>query len=133
MLNTIRQEITALVATPFAAAYPGIPLVTDNAPFDWNAPPPFFVTLEVKFYSGNQISMSANPKTRYKGYVYVTTYAKEGTGSATSLNALSWFATNLGYKRTTSVQIEAPEPSGMGSPKGWFTEESKFYFYADET
>ena len=133
MLTTIQTEVVTRVNSAYVAAYPTVPIVYDNGPFDWNNPPALFVTLEVVFYAGQQINLGIGPKTRHTGFVYVTVYAKEGTGALASRGILDWMAARLGYATLTHVQIEAPQPVGGSNVKGFATQEMKFAFYADET
>lgn len=135
MLRIIRDALIGLVAAPFATAYPNVPLVVDNAPFDWNSPPPLFVTLEIRFYAGNQIGMAAEPKTRRRGYVYVSVYVREGRGSREALGLLSWFDTLMGYATLVPVgariQLQEAEPVGSQARKGWYIEGMKIAFHVD--
>lgn len=134
MLSQIVTEIRTLVHSGFLLAHPGVPLVFDNAPFDWNKPPKQFVTLEVRLYGGDQIGVSSTPRTRHSGFVYATTYAKEGVGSLGSLQVLETLSGLLGYSNAGPVRLQAPEVvSGASSPKGWDTTHLKVAFYADQS
>jgi hypothetical protein len=131
MQAAIREALISAVNADYVAAYPTVPIVYDNAPFDRNKPPPLWVEFEVKFVDGNQIGMAWAPKTRTHGFVYVTIYAKEGTGSKAALLMLDWFSTKLGYHSVGGVNLQAPSPVGDGSPKGWYTEQMKLYWWHD--
>ena len=131
MQTDVRDALVAFVDTDFQAAFPTIPLVHDNAPFDWNNPPASFVTFEVQFYFGAQADISANPKTRYRGFVYVTAYGRTNTGSRSLLVMLDWFSANLKYAYVAPVHLQAPEPAGSQDVKGWYTQQLKVPFYTD--
>ena len=133
MIETLRTSLVTFVNPLWVTDYPTVPLVFDNQPFDWNNPPENFVTLELQFHAGLQIGMSATPKTRVRGYVYIMARAKEGTGSGKALAELAWFARTLGYQNAGALQFQAPAPVGNKTFKGWFMEEMKIPFYADET
>lgn len=127
----IRDSLVNVVAVPFAAAYPGVPLVVDNAPFDRNSPPPMWVEYEIKWGGGNQVGMSANPKTRIHGWIYVTVWVKENTGSKVALAVVDWFNSQLAYAAVPGVHLQAPEPESPTPPTGWYMEQLKLYFYSD--
>jgi hypothetical protein len=135
MQVAIRDLLIGTVDAPFKAAFPTIPLVTDNAPFDWDNPPPDFVRYEVSFLAGRQLGMAAEPKTRMAGFVYVTAYARAGTGSKKALTSLGWFGDTLKYRVLDApgvrVQLEADDPTGSSEPRGWYCEHMKFYFHAN--
>lgn len=133
MQLSINDSIRAFVNAPFVAAYPAVPIVYENAGFDWNNPPPLFVTLEVLFLDGEQIGMAFSPKTRMRGTVYLNVYARQGTGSRASLGILDWFSTLLGYQQIGLAQMQAPMPNGTSPHKDWFCQELKFDFHASQT
>lgn len=132
MYESYRLAIVTLVDAAFKAAYPTIPVVYANAPFDWNNPPERFVEFEIAFYDGRQIGVAANPKTRTHGFVYVTVHARRGLGTKRCLEILGWFAGALGYQNAGAVHLQAPQPVGMNENDEWYSEEFKVPFYADE-
>lgn len=131
MQAAIREALISAVNADFAAAYPTIPIVYDNAPFDRNNPPATWVEYEVRFEDGAQVGLAQAPLTRLHGFVYVTVWAKEGAGSKQSLALLDWFSSQLKYKSVGGVNLQAPSPGGDGSPKGWYTCMLKFYWHSD--
>lgn len=124
----IRNAIVGYVQPAFSIAYPAIAIVHDNSPFDWNSPPPEFVQFEVKFIDGNQVGMAADPKTRYTGFVYVTTFARSGTGSQRTLAILDFFADLLKFAYVGPVQFHEPKPGGSTTVKTYYTEQLKVGF-----
>lgn len=130
MKEAIQKEIVTWFNAAYVAAYPAIPVVYENQPFDWNNLPDTFTEFEVRFYSGQQINLGS-PKTRHGGYIYVTVWTKEGKGTIATKKILDWIDAHLGYKTLTHTQIEAPEPNEGPDNKGWHTEGSKYRFYAD--
>lgn len=132
MYDQIVGSIYAKAKPAFDLAYPSLTLVLENQPFDWDNPPEFFVTLEVKFYSGEQIGMSEAPKTRSSGYVYVCVYVKPGLGSLSALAVLGFFANLLGYSSAGTVRFRAPEVDEPSKARGWSIQELKVPFYSDQ-
>ena len=85
----------------------------------------------MKFSGGNQIGVSFAPKTRVHGFVYVSVWCREGTGSKKALAMCDWFSDALAYKSQGGVQLQAAEPVGGNSPVGWYVEGIKLYWYAN--
>lgn len=131
-LTDIRTAIVTRVAADYAAAFPGIPLVTENSPFDLNNPPETFTEMDIEFVPGShQMGMGVNPKTRYMGCIYVTVTTREGKGTQQLLTVLDWMAAQLGYYQTLRLFLQAPEPRDSRAPKGWFSKALKVEFYAN--
>ena len=132
MLAETRIAIADYLDAPWVASHPTVPLIYDNQAFDWNSAPSEFVECEIKFYSSSQIAIEGQPRTRYRGYVYLTAYTKEGLGSVNLLRHLDWLAKHLQYQNLSGVQIQNAEPVGPSTLKGWFAEEMKLAFWVDE-
>lgn len=133
MEEQVRAAIAAAVHAAFRLAYPTVALVTDNEPFDWNAPPEHYVEMEIEFQGGRQIAIERNPRTRIHGHVYVTACTRAGNGASGVLNQLGWFSTALGFQRIGPVILDAPEPTGSAKVGGFYQQGLKVYFYADPT
>jgi len=129
--ETIRDTLNGLVSVDFPLAYPDIPIVYDNQPFDRNNPPERWVEYEIKFNGANQIGMAMNPKSRIHGFVYVTVWSKEGAGSKTSARLADWFTQKLQYASSNGVLLQAAEPVPDKPPVGWYIDQLKLYFYAN--
>lgn len=132
MLAQTRVAIANYLNSPWEADHPSVPMIYDNQAFDWNSAPSEFVECEIKFYSSSQINIQNQPKTRYRGYIYLTAYTKEGLGTVSLLTHLDWLASHLQYQNIDGVQVQNAEPVGPASLKGWFAEEMKFAFWVDE-
>jgi hypothetical protein len=131
LYSNIISSITGLIFPSVSAAFPSIPIVINNGPFDRDNAPPLWVEVEIDFMNAGQIGPSAIPKTRQRGYVYVCVYARDGTGINASANLLGWFASQLGYARINGVQLQAPEVSSEAPARGWHMLPLKVQFYAD--
>lgn len=130
-LVEIRDAIVSRALNGYAAAFPDIPMVTENAPFDYNNPPDTFAELEIEFHDGKQLNVAVDPKTRYHGCVYLTVTTREGKGTRAALALLDWGAGQLGYYRTLRLHLQAPEPHETQHPRGWYSKALKVDFYAD--
>jgi hypothetical protein len=136
MLETIREALVQAVHADFAAAFPGVPLVHDNAPFNWAEPPDRFVSYEVEFTAGRQIAVAGDPKTRYHGFVYITAYLRDGLGTKWCSQVLKWFdKPNLAYRvlsaTGTSINLEALDTTGSSKAKGFRCEHAKVSWRAN--
>lgn len=134
-LDDIRAALIEHVKAPFEAAFPGVPLVFDNAPFDWGNPPERFVEVELEFYGGSQIGMNVAPRTRSHGYAYFTVHTREGFGSKWTLQALGWLLKRTEYAVLAGsgfrVVFKEADPEGSSSTKGWYSQTGKVMFRAD--
>lgn len=132
MEEAIRAALLGLVKPAYEAAFPGIPLAIENEPFEFNDAPPRYTEFEIQFLGGAPIGAAAQPRTRLSGYAYVTVWAKAGLGTLELAQIKDWFAQLLGYRNLGAVRLQAPDPVGPTRSRGWYSDELKFYFYADE-
>lgn len=112
----------------FQAAYPSIPIVFDNSPFDWNKTPDLFVEVELEFFGGSQVGISSNPKRRVSGYLYFTVYARAGTGTRESLRMVDWFNDAMKFSTIGGCQWEVPEPDPSEPSRGYYLTPTKVSF-----
>lgn len=129
MQYDVRAALIGAIDASFASAYPGKKIVYDNTAFDRNNAPDVWVEFEVKFGGGHQIGMSATPKTRVWGFLYVTVWTKDGAGWKQGDVIADWFATQLKYGSFGGVNLQAPEPVDEKGPTGWHLSAIKLYFY----
>lgn len=127
----VRAALLGAVYPAHEQAFPGVPVVIDNGPFDRNNAPDLWAELEIKFHGADQVNVAANPDTRQRGYVYLSVYARSGTGNKRSLEVLGWFANQLGYHRSELVQCQVPELVPEPEIRGWHIESLKVAFFAD--
>lgn len=127
--DAVRQAISAEILNNVSG---GLIVTVDNDPFDWSNPPATFNHIEISFQGANQIGMSANPKSRDVGYVYLCTYVQTGAGSDAPGKALDWLRGVLEYKILSApgarITFEAMQPDGTGNPRGWYTSDAKVLF-----
>lgn len=133
MYETIRAALKqAVVDSGFAAAFPGVPVVYDNDPFDWGNPPERFVNVVIEFQGGAQIGMSSSPKTRVHGHAYICVYTREGLGAKVSAQIQKHFHDTFKYRTIGASHLQEPEPMGSDRRRGFYIEDLKVSFYADE-
>jgi hypothetical protein len=105
----------------------------DNDPFDWANAPSVFHHVRISFQAASQIGMSASPKTRDAGYVYLRTHVRQGLGSKPATEALDWYRTALEFKILSApgvrITCEAMEPDGDPvEVRGWCIHDAKVFF-----
>lgn len=131
MQTAIRDAVVGYLNPLYVAAYPSIPIVYDNGPFDWNNPPETFVEVELEFYGGEQVGMAASPRRRISGYLYVCVRTREGRGSREALQLIDWFSNTLKFARVGTVVFREPEPEPSDGPPGWYFLHVKVPFLSD--
>lgn len=131
-LSDLRDDILGLVYPAVTTDLSGVAVTFDNDPFDWNNTPEIFSHMEIQFYGGDQIGMSATPRTRHSGFVYVTTYIRSGAGRKRALDVNEWFASKLGYARAGAARLQAPRHHSPDPRGGYHVEELRVPFYADD-
>lgn len=131
MQTAIRDAVVAYLSPLYEAEYPTIPIVFDNGPFDWSAPPPLFSEVTLEFLGGEQVSLSSAPRRRVSGYAYITVRTRAGKGTREVLAMLDWFSTAMGFKRLAGVTFEVPQPDGCDEPPGWYMQHIKVGFISD--
>jgi len=129
--TTIRDAVIAYLEAQRAVDYPSLVVTYPNQPFDWSNPPAFFVAVEVEFMGGSQVGVEVNPKSRIRGAVYVTVYAREGAGSRQAGVVKDWFGEKLRFKHLGTANLQAQEPSGSTTSRGYYTTRTKVGFFSD--
>lgn len=130
MQTAIRDSIVGYLNPLYTAAYPAVPVVYDNGPFDWNDTPEMFVEVETEFYAGEQVYISESPLRRVSGCVYVSVHAKAGSGTRASLGIIDWFSEALKFRTVGSALLQAPEPEQPETYPGWYVSCLKVPFYS---
>lgn len=133
MQADVYASLVAFIYATYTAAYPANTLVIDNNPFDWNAPPPLYTEVEIEFVNGQQVNLGEDPKTRLFGFVYISVYARAGTGNKESLDRQDTLIQALKYARVGTANLQEPLPDGTSTPKGWFVRHLKIEFHTDPT
>ena len=131
MEDQIRQAIIAAINSGYPTAFPAVPIVYPNAPFDWNTLPEQFTEVEIEFQGGSQVGMAWAPKRRVAGCVYVHAYRRAGTGVKGALDVVTWFSDTLKFQHLGPAQLQAPEPDGNSQLRGFHIEHLKVPFCSD--
>jgi hypothetical protein len=118
-LEKAREDLIELVQADFEARFPGVLLVHDNAPVNWNNLPDYYVEFEIEFDDGEIIGVGNTPPTRVYGCIHISAHRREGLGTRKSLEALDWFADKLNFRQTDFLELKNPRPDGKSSVKGW--------------
>lgn len=133
MVEEARLALLNRVLGPYAAAWPTVPLVYGNDPFDWNNTPDVFTVLQIEFQGGDQIGAQAVPRTRVPGFVYAMVYVRQGMGDLLATRLLDWFATQLGYVTAGPVRLREPMFDGSTPMRGYVIYDFKVPFSTDQS
>ena len=135
MRTPIRNAVIGFITANCLPAISGIPVVFDDDPFDWSFPPNRFIHIQTVFNTARQLNMSAAPKSRISGAVYITHCNKVGQGEVLAATALDAVSGPLEYAIVLAtgyrVNFREMEPLDLGSPPGWHYVENRSRFYAD--
>lgn len=131
--DQVRSDITGLVYPSILTLVPDMPVAFDNAPFDRNSLPDLWAEFEVVFDGGEQLGPSANPRTRRRGQVHVSVYARDGTGTKKVSWAMACFRQMLGYAYAGRAILGEPKDVPEVPGKGWYIRSLQVAFHADET
>ena len=131
MDSGLRDALVGHLHPMLQAHIPDCVVVYDNAPFDWHHPPQRFMTIEIEPFAAHPLGCAAHPKTRLRGYVYVTTYAPLGEGTAWAMRTLTWLASQMQYQSWSPVQLETVQPVRLRAATGFDTRGFKCAFYGD--
>lgn len=128
----IRDTIVTYFDPLFLLANPGVQVVYDNGPFDYNNPPDTYLELSIEISDGQQMSaVGENPPTRYYGTVYATVTCREGTGVRNAMSILDSVIALLKYQSLPGCQLLAPRPTAQATSRGWYSMGVKFPLHAD--
>lgn len=130
MFTEIRDAVITSLKTDLDSQYPNLPVAWPNLNFNWNQPPEEFVAVEIEFYSGSQVGISAQPKSRVRGTVSLTYYAREGLGTRSSAQFFDW-TLRLAYAKLGPANLQAPMPEGSNPWRGYLITTVGFPFFSD--
>lgn len=129
-----RAAVYARLETDMAANHAGVPVRYQNRnTVNLATQTGMFVTCDMFFNDGEQISVELNPRARYRGSVYLAVLVKEGDGTKKPLDLL-WALVAL-YKTKTfgGVNTGVPIPVPGREMAGWYSESIRVPFYFDGT
>ena len=131
MVAAVYSTVLAAIYPDVETAFPGVPVAYPNGPIDLNAVPDLWAEVEVVFTTADQVNLAVNPKTRQRGFVYVSVYAREGTGTAAGAGLLAWFTGRLAYLRSGGLQLKEATAVTEPNARGWFVTGLKVEFFYD--
>ena len=127
-----REALVAAFHTPWAGAWPGVPMYYENTvQIDLDTAPPVFVTVYVNFTDGLCMEINANPTSKTWGEVTFRVFAKEGEGTKKALHVFDFLTVLMKYRTLGGVQTDFPVPGPKQSARGWvsYDLDVPFFFY----
>jgi hypothetical protein len=130
--ENIRAAFVSRAATACAATYPTMPLFFDNGPepdLDNLAGP--FVRVSVQFRSAEQINISPTPDDRTRGFVVLTCYVRDFTGTTAILPIVTFLNDLFKHLNLSGLKTTTPLPMPDLTYQGWYAMTLRVPFYVD--
>jgi hypothetical protein len=119
VFDLVRQAVIALVNADFVVQYPNIPIAYDNVSFDRSKPPEMYLDLGINFEGAHRIALSALSPIRDTGTVTLMLNVREGLGTKTSSDVMSWLRPKLSDKNYLNVEFRTASMVSGPTVKGW--------------
>jgi hypothetical protein len=91
-----------------------------------------FVTCEIVWNDGEQVSLGALPRVRYRGAVWLSAHQKEGSGTKISNQLMKSLADLFRTASFSGVTTMAPIPVPARPAQGWRAEAIRVPLYFDD-
>lgn len=91
-----------------------------------------FLTCEVVFSAGSQVSLGHTPVARYSGAVWLSRWAKEDTGTVAGWADLALLSTHFKARDFSGVRTSVPIPIPSRAQDGWHVQAVRVPFYFDD-
>lgn len=116
-----RAAVTARVLAWQAANYPALPVITENGPVpDENTIGPIWLDLELRWYTGHNVTMGQNPLGRHTGAVSANVFCRAAEGTAKPGAVVDSLITLLKNIRLGAGQLQFPQRTVPTTLQGWF-------------
>lgn len=91
-----------------------------------------YVSAELVYNDGDQVSMETNPGMRYSGSIWLGVHVKQGEGAAAATPFLQTLATLFKAKSFGGVVTRAPKPLPQRDHQGWVVYTLRIPFHFDD-
>lgn len=122
-MNTkdFRAAVVERILTWASTDYPTLPVVTENGPRpDENTIGKIWLDCEIRFYSGQNISIGFKPMGRMTGAVSAQVYFREGEGTGLPDDIVDGLIDLLKNFRVGSATLEYPQRVVPTNFQGWY-------------
>jgi len=132
--DELRAACYARLKTGWADANPSIPVEYENhSTIDLNSRRQPFMTCEVQFNTSHQINLSDAPWVRFDGSLWISGWAKQGTGTANLMVPLGLISTLFKTKQFGSgVNTTVPKLLPSRVIDGWHVLSLRIPFWFDQ-
>jgi len=127
-----RSAIYSRLNTAWSVQYPSVPVNYENRNnVDLATQQTPFISCEVIFTTGEQVSIEITPVVRTQGVIYVAAYIKDFDGVAVPNAHLQYLKTLFETKSFGGVNTRAAQPMPGDSFKAWYRKALRIPFWFD--
>lgn len=131
--DTARAAVYGRLQTHMAANHPTVDVGYENRnTIDLATQERPFVTCEIVWNDGEQVSLGALPRLRYRGAVWLAIHEKDGAGVKVRNQLLKSLADLFRTKSFSGVTTMAPIPVPGRPARGWLVHAIRLPLYFDD-
>ncbi|UCV26799.1 phage tail terminator-like protein [Ferribacterium limneticum] len=130
--ETARTALAGLMEAALTA-YPTLAVSWDNTPIDLSKAGDLALQIEYMWDDAGQIDLGLAPNHRTTGSLFLTIFAKAGTGTVKALQLMDTLTLQLKCKSVSGLVTTVPKPGKKPERSGWKTQELHVPFYFDST
>jgi hypothetical protein len=128
-----RAAICDRLDTYWSGAHPEVLVEYENqASIDLNAHTDPFLSCDIVYTDGTQISLGQPGGTRYPGAIWLSSWVKEGGGTAEGNRYLKELADLFGQKAFGGVNTKAARRVPSNPHKGWYVQSLRVPHWFDD-
>jgi hypothetical protein len=132
--ESAQAAVYARVATHMTANHPTVKVDYENRHLvDMTTQKDPFVSCEVIWNDGEQVSMENSPRARYRGSVWLAIHVKEGQGAKVSNQLLTSLSRLFKAVSFGGVTAMVPVPVPARPAAGWRAQALRVPIYFDDT
>lgn len=131
--ESARVAVYSRLNTAWSASHPTMKVrYENNLTVDLNTEMAPFLTCELLFNDGAQLSLGSSPGVRYEGAIYLSVWAKESSGTSAALTRLGELALLFQMAAFGGVNTRAPRPLPGRVQAGWYVLTLRIPFWFDQ-
>jgi hypothetical protein len=103
----------------------------DTETVDLDAVGDQFLKICIEFADAHQATIGTNPIDRTLGFIVISVFAKEGTGTRSTFQVFDTIKQSTKFRNLLKVQLETPRPGNVEPKNGWVNREILVPFWFD--
>lgn len=116
-----RAAVVARTLAWQADHFPTLPVIVENGPVpDENSIGPIWLDLELRWYTGQNVTMGENPLGRHTGAVSANVFYRAAEGTARPGAIIDSLITALKNARLGAGQLQFPQRTVPTTLQGWY-------------